>query len=126
MIEVVHKDKYIKWQSAARFCDVAMDVLSTEYTYTFIYLIAALSTYTTNYITIKFLSKQPIYDYPFTLTFKGAKRVIFLLLDRSLSNRSHLMVHCQASETRFQFKGNFRDTCRNDGCCSIRWLLVNY
>ena len=32
-------------------------------------------------------------------------------------NRSHLMVHCQASEARFQFKGNLEVTCRNDGCC---------
>ena len=30
-------------------------------------------------------------------------------------HESRLMVHCQASEIRFQFRGNFKVTCRNDG-----------
>ena len=33
-------------------------------------------------------------------------------------NISNLMVHCQASEPKFQFKGNFEVACGNDGCCS--------
>ena len=35
------------------------------------------------------------------------------------------MVHCQASDTRFQFKGNFEVTCANDGCFLIFKSLVN-
>ena len=30
-------------------------------------------------------------------------------------NRSRLMVHCQASKTRLQFKGNLEVTCTNNG-----------
>ena len=41
-------------------------------------------------------------------------------------DKSHLMVHCQASKARLQFKGNLEVTCINDGRCSIRCLLVNY
>ena len=42
-----------------------------------------------------------------------------ILLPLHELNRSHLMVHWHASETRIQLKGNFEVTIEiNDGCCS--------